>query len=102
MVKWYIDSRSTDEKYISRVRQTVEYCMDHLCDRLSNLKEIEIEVIEKVFKDIIEELPILTFCYDKQKDEFYCRYNSSTTIRFDDPLKSIKREIILNKILNNE
>jgi hypothetical protein len=100
MISWYIDSSNTDEVYLKRVKNTVEPCMDFFCDRLSQIEDYDLNDIKNMFKDIIEELPILTFVYDKQTDIFYFRYNKNTLIKFDDPLKSIKREIILNKILS--
>ena len=55
------------------------------------------------FKEIVEELPFLTLqtkkdCYT-HTDDFWIKYNSYTQIRFDDGLKSIKRELVLSKIL---
>jgi hypothetical protein len=59
--------------------------------------------VSKLFTDIINEIPILTVLSNKDINgevDIYFRYNSYTLIKFNDPLKSIKREIILNKILN--
>lgn len=74
--------------------------MDYFCDRLSQIEDYDLNDIKNIFREIIEELPILEFIYNKNNDDFFLRYNSKTLIRFDDPLKSIKREIILNKILS--
>jgi len=100
MISWYIDSSVTDEAYLRRVKNTVEPCMDYFCDRLSQIEDYDLNDIKNIFREIIEELPILEFIYNKNNDDFFLRYNSKTLIRFDDPLKSIKREIILNKILS--
>ena len=102
MISWYIDSSVTDEKYLKRVKETVEPCMDYFCDRLSNIENYDLNDIKCVFREIIEELPILEFVYVKQNDDFFFRYNSKTLIRFNEPLKSIKREILLNEILKYE
>lgn len=100
MISWYIDSSVTDETYLRRVKNTVEHCMDYFCDRLSQIEDYDLNDIKNIFREIIEELPILEFIYNKNNDDFFLRYNSKTLIRFNDPLKSIKREIILNKILS--
>jgi hypothetical protein len=102
MISWYIDSLVTDETYLKRVESIVKPCMEYFCDRLSNIENYELNDIKNLFKDIINELPILVFCYDEKKDDFFFRYNSKTLIRFNESLKSISREIILNEILKYE
>lgn len=102
MISWYIDSLNTDESYLKRVKDTVDPFMYYFCDRLSQIEDYDLNDIKNIFKEIIEELPILEFIYIEHNDDFFLRYNSKTLIRFNDPLKSIKREIILNKILSNE
>jgi hypothetical protein len=48
-------------------------------------------------KNIIEELPFLTFkCYE---DDFWITYNKNVDIRFNGGLKPIIREIKLSQIL---
>ena len=100
MISWYIDSTRSDNKYINKVKETVEPYMDYFCDKLYEVDEFDINQINNLFIEILEELPILTFKVDYyNKDEFFFRYNSYTTIRFNDTVKGIKRELILNKIL---
>jgi hypothetical protein len=99
-MNWYIDSTRTDGKYLDIVNRTVEPCMEYFCNRISEIEDVELNDILKTFKDILEELPFLTLVTKKDLvDDFYIRYNSTTFIRFIDPLKSIRRDIILNKIL---
>lgn len=100
MISWYITSSRTDDIYLKRVKDIVEPYMDYFCDRLSQIEDYDLYDISKIFKEIIEELPILNFEYDKVNGSFFIRYNSYTLIRFNDSLKSIKREIILNKIFS--
>ena len=74
--------------------------MDYFCDRISNMSygnKFDNEEILRVAEEVINELPFLTFM--TRDVEFWIKYNSYTQIRFDDGLKSIKREIVLNKIL---
>ena len=102
MISWYIDTNPVyggrpSEIYLNRVKETVEPCMNYLCDRLSEVEDYDINDLEILYREIVEELPILSFINDG--DEFYFRYNSYTIIRFRDPLKSIKRDILINRLL---
>ena len=100
MISWYISSSKTDNKYINKVKETVEPYMNYFCDKLYEVDEFDTTQINNLFINILEELPILTFKVDyNNKDEFFFQYNSYTTIRFNDATKGIKRELILNKIL---
>lgn len=103
MLSWYISSSRTEGKYIEVVNRNVKYVMDYFCLRLSEMEYYSDIDILKVFKEILEELPFLTLqtkkdCYT-HPDDFWIKYNSYTQIRFDDGLKSIKRELVLSKIL---
>jgi len=99
MISWYIDSTRTDDKYINKVKQTVEPCMDYFCDRLCQIENFDLNDINRLFREILEELPILNFRIDPNTNDFYFQYNSNTQIRFHDAKKGIRRELILNKIL---
>jgi hypothetical protein len=103
MLSWYIDSVRTEKKYLEVVHRNVQPCMDYFCSRLLEMEVYDNDEILKVFKEIVEELPFLTLqtkkdCYT-HSDDFWIKYNSYTQIRFDDGLKSIKRELVLSKIL---
>lgn len=100
MISWYISSKRTDDRYIDKVKLTVEPCMNYFCDRLSEVDDYDINDLNSLFREILEELPILNFQIDTNTNEFYFRYNKETDIKFNDPYKGIKRELILNKILN--
>ena len=103
MLSWYIDSSKTEKNYLYVVHRNDQTCMDYFCLRLSEMEYYSDIDILKVFKEIVEELPFLTLqtkkdCYT-HPDDFWIKYNSYTQIRFDDGLRSIKREIVLSKIL---
>jgi hypothetical protein len=103
MISWYIDSSRNDSNYLKTVDRNVSPYMNFFCDRLSSIDIDNLDNISKLFTNIISELPILTVLSNKSDNgeiDIYFRYNSFTLIRFNDPMKSIKREIILNKILN--
>jgi hypothetical protein len=106
-MNWYIESVRTDKNYLDKVQSTVEEVMDWFCDEISNINEKEFneEKIVSLCKEVFDQLPILRFVKKSDSkwsnfDEcFWIKYNSQTIIRFDDPLKSIKRDIIINNIL---
>ena len=105
MIGWYVGDVirqgvvHTDIKYLNKVKEVVTPCMEHFCNRLN---EVEFGNLDKDFifnemKNIIEELPFLTFiCYG---DDFWIRYNKNVDIKFTDGLKPIIREIKLSQIL---
>lgn len=103
MISWYIDSSQTDDKYIDMVKKTVEPCMNYFCDRLCQIENFDPDDLNRLFREILEELPILNFRVDAITNEIYFQYSSSlnanTKIRFNDATKGIRRELILNKIL---
>ena len=113
MISWYIDSSNNNEVYLKKVNEVIEPCMNWLEKRLYELyndnKHFDHEYDEYnkigiLLSEIIEEIPILKFCYgiNINDPEIYLRYNSSTIIRFNDGLKGLIREIRLNKILGIE
>jgi hypothetical protein len=106
MLGWYIKSSRIEESYLKVVERTVGPAMDYFCDKVN---ETEFDgsgdgVILKVFDDIIQTMPFLTLESNVNNkyldpDDFFIRYNRDTVIRFNDGLKSIKRDIVINKIL---
>src|ERR1035437_7100981 len=97
MVSWYIESSRTYEKYLKQVNVVVAPCMDFFCNRLCEIELYDMNDIKRIFKEIIEELPILNLT--KVGDEFIIIYNSYTSIRFNNGITGIRREIVLNNIL---
>lgn len=109
-MNWYIESVRNDESYLKKVESTVEEVMDWFCNEISNLNEGEFneERIISLCKEIFDQLPILRFVrksdlkWSNFDECFWIKYNSQTIIRFNDPLKSIKRDIMINNILNGK
>lgn len=102
MLNWYIDSSRREKNYLDVVNRTVEPFMNYFCDRVSEIEDYDLDDLNSIFKDIVDELPILTFesnRYYIEEGSFIIRYNACTIIKLNDPLRSIKREILLNKIL---
>ncbi len=106
-MNWYIESIRTDKNYLDKVQSTVEEVMDWFCEEISNFNEEEFseEKIVCLCEEVFDQLPILRFVkksdlkWSNFDECFWIKYNSQTIIRFDDPLKSIRRDIIINNIL---
>ena len=71
--------------------------MNYFCDRLSEIDEWKVEDAEKVFGEIIEEMPIMS--YRVHNGEFIINYNKYVSIKLTDTTRQIYREIKLGKIL---
>jgi hypothetical protein len=110
MVGWYIKCKGfKSQQYLKKVEETVEPFMEYFIGRISDIEEYDIEKIEELYKDIFDELPVMRLRTNKdykyspqsKEIEIWLEYNKETDIIFVDPKKSIRREIILNNILNN-
>lgn len=103
MIDWYVEISEgapegfKNDKYLSKVIDTASPCMDYFCNRLSNLEDWKLEDAETIFKDIIEELPIMKPLIT-HKNEFIIRYNNWTTIKLTDTTKQIYRESKLTSL----
>jgi hypothetical protein len=107
-MNWYIESTRKDSNYLRVVKETVTEVMDYFCTEVDKINEEEFneDKIIELCRDIINKLPILKFIRKEdlkwtsfEEDTFWFIYNKETTIRFNDPLKSIKRDILINNIL---
>jgi hypothetical protein len=70
--------------------------MNYFCKRLMEIKEFTLEDMEKIFSEIIEELPIMRA--NIYGDEFVIKYNRWVDIKLTDTTKQIYRDIKLEKI----
>jgi hypothetical protein len=67
MIDWYVEiSDSSPESFksdlfLSKVIDTASPCMDYFCNRLTEMKDWKLEDANNIFKEIIEELPILSY-----------------------------------------
>jgi hypothetical protein len=103
MINWYIEISDTapngfnSDIYIGNVIDTATPFMNYFCKRLSEIENWMIEDAEKIFKDIIDEMPIMSSrIFNK---EFVIKYNRWVNIRLTDTTKQIYRDIKLEKIL---
>jgi hypothetical protein len=107
MIDWYIEIADfapdgfRNDDYISKVIDTASPFMDYFCKRLSEIEDWKLEDALVIFKDIIEEMPIMS-CDCHGDDEFYINYNRYTFIKLTDTTKQIYREIKLEKLLKNK
>jgi hypothetical protein len=102
MIDWYVeilenapDSFRSDD-YLAKVIETASPCMNYFCRRLIEIKEFTLEDMEKIFSEIIEELPIMRASI--YGDEFVIKYNRWVSIKLTDTTKQIYRNIKLEKI----
>ena len=84
------------DKYLSSVINTASPCMNYFCQRLTEKENFTLEDIEKIFSEIIEELPIMRA--NIYGDEFVIKYNRWVDIKLTDTTKQIYRNIKLEKI----
>jgi len=104
MIDWYVEISESapvgfnDDKYLSSVIKTATPCMNYFCKRLTEVGDFTLENIEKIFSEIIEELPIMRA--NIYGGEFIIKYNRWVDIKLTDTTKQIYREIKLEKIFN--
>ena len=103
MINWYVQISEgaphgfNSDIYLGNVIDTATPFMDYFCKRLSEIENWMIEDAETIFKDIIDEMPIMSAMISNT--EFIIRYNRWVSIRLTDTTKQIYRDIKLEKIL---
>lgn len=104
MINWYVQISEgapqgfNSDIYLGNVIDTATPFMDYFCKRLSEVDNWCIDDIQKVFKDIIDEMPIMSSMIHRD-NEFVIKYNRWVSIRLTDTTKQIYRDIKLEKIL---
>jgi hypothetical protein len=102
MIDWYVEISESapdgfkGDKYLSNVIKTAAPCMDYFCKRLSEIEDFTLDNMEKIFSEIIEELPIMRG--NRYGGEFVIKYNRWVDIKLTDTTKQIYRDIKLEKI----
>ena len=103
MINWYVQISESaphgfnSDTYLGNVIDTASPFMEYFCKRLSEIDNWSINDAQKVFKDIIDEMPIMSSIIIN--NEFIIKYNRWTSIRLTDTTKQIYRDIKLEKIL---
>ena len=102
MIDWYVEISEyapetfRSDKYLSKIIDTASPCMDYFCNRLSELEDWKLEDAETIFKEIIEEMPIMeAHIWNK---EFSIRYNKWVYIKLTETTKQIYRESKLTSL----
>lgn len=104
MIDWYVEisesapDRFKSDKYLSSVIKTAAPCMNYFCKRLIEIEDFTLDDMERIFSEIIEELPIMR-C-NIYGGEFVILYNRWVDIKLTDTTKQIYRDIKLEKIFN--
>ena len=103
MINWYVQISEgapqgfNSDNYLGNVIDTATPFMDYFCKRLSEVENWMMEDAETIFKDIIDEMPIMSSMINNK--EFIIKYNRWVNIRLTDTTKQIYRDIKLEKIL---
>jgi hypothetical protein len=103
MIDWYVemsesapDNFRTDES-LSKIIDTASPCMDYFCTRLTELKDWKLEDANKIFQDIIEEMPIMQpHIYN---GEFSIKYNKWVYIKLTETPTQIYRDSKIKQLL---
>lgn len=102
MIDWYVEISEyapetfRSDKYLSKIIDTASPCMDYFCNRLSELEDWKLEDAETIFKEIIEEMPIMEAHI--WNNEFSIRYNKWVYIKLTETTKQIYRESKLTSL----
>lgn len=105
MIDWYIEISDDAPKYfksddyLAKVIENSAPYMKYFCRRLSEIDDYKLEDMEKIFSEIIEELPIMRS--NIYGGEFVIKYNRWVDIKLTDTTKQIYRYIKLEKIFND-
>ena len=103
MIDWYVEILDSapdgfkGDKYIGNVIDTASPYMDYFCKRLTEMKDWKLEDANNIFKEIIEELPIMTARV--YNNDFIINYNKWVTIKLTETATQIYRESKIRQIL---
>ena len=103
MIDWYVEISETSpegfkgDKYLGNVIDTASPCMDYFCNRLTEMKDWKLEDANNIFKQIIEDLPIMKASF--YNNEFSIKYNRWVTIKLTESPIQIYRESKIRQIL---
>ena len=104
MIDWYVEILDSapdgfkGDKYIGNVIDTASPYMDYFCKRLTEMKDWKLEDANNIFKEIIEELPIMTTRV--YNNDFIINYNKWVTIKLTETATQIYRESKIRQILD--
>ncbi len=103
MIDWYVEILDSapdgfkGDKYVGNVIDTASPYMDYFCKRLTEMKDWKLEDANNIFKEIIEELPIMTARV--YNNDFIINYNKWVTIKLTETATQIYRESKIRQIL---
>jgi hypothetical protein len=106
-LEWHLDVTEYVDtpKYRENVNTIVVPIMDWLCERIEENDLTSFEDIECLFKQIVDELPIMRLKRRSDYNEhyvgpdFFIQYNKNTEIVFEDSASCIRREILIDNLL---
>ena len=106
MITWYVEITDwapevyKTDKYLETIIDTATPFMNHFCKRLSEIQDWKLEDATGIFKELIDELPIMQA--DTINGDFRIRYNSWVYIKLTDTMKQIYRESKLTRLLHDK
>lgn len=103
MVDWYVEisefapDNFRKDDYLSKIIETASPFMEHFCKRLTELKDWKLEDANKLFQEIVEEMPIMQA--DIWNNQFSIRYNKYVYIKLTETPTQIYRDSKINQLL---
>ena len=103
MTDWYIEISESaplnfkSDDYLAGVIDTAKPFMDYFCERLTELSDWKLEEAHRIFKEIIEEMPIMSSTI--YENEFWINYNKWVRIRLTETTQQIYRDSKIKQIL---
>lgn len=103
MTDWYVEISESapnsfrSDDFLSKVIDTASPCMDYFCKRLTDLTDWKLEDANEIFKEIVEEMPVMTahIC----GDEFSIKYNKWVFIKLTETPTQIYRDSKIIQLL---
>ena len=106
-LKWElrVDEIVDTPKYRENVMIIARPIMDWLCQRIEDNDLTTFEDVEGLFKEIVEELPVMKLVRRSDFNQYYegpdflIKYNKYTDIIFEDSTACLRREILIDNLL---
>ena len=105
-IDWYINIKDDapaslrSDKALGNIIDTTTPVMDYFCKRLSKMKDWSLSDAERVFIEIVDEMPVMNGRIIN--NEFVIVYNRYISIRLIDNTTQIYRDVKLESIIKNK
>ena len=107
-MRWNLEIQESMDtpKYRQTIESYMAPVMEWLCARLAEEDITKVEKAEDLIKQIMDDLPVMKlkrrsdFSQHYEGPDFYIEYNRYANIYFEDSAVSIRRDAVIEKILN--